>query len=209
MRLKTILLYSGILSSLLYILTDIVSVPIWSEYQFTSQTVSELFAIDSPIRKFVVISFTIYAFLIYSFGIGVWLNAAEKRCLKIAAILIIGKEILGLIVTLIFPIHLRGVAGNYSDIMHGILTAVGVFLFMFPAMIAGAIAFRGIFRLYSIFTIILFIVFGILAGSMQPQYVADLPTPMMGIWERINIYGYMLWIVIFSIKLSKSRFKQS
>jgi hypothetical protein len=152
----------------------------------------------------VVICFLVYALLVYAFGVGTWHFASGKKSLKIAAILIIGKEILGLIVTLFFPIHLRGVEVNYSDTMHGIFTASGVFLFMFPAMIAGSIAFRGIFRIYSIFTMALFIIFGILAGSMQPLYVDNLPTPMMGIWERINIYGYMVWIVIFSIKLLKS-----
>src|SRR5665647_1262477 len=74
--------------------------------------------------------------------------------------------------------------------MHGIVTAVGVFLFMFPAMIAGAVAFKGIFRIYSIVTMTLFIVFGIFTGTMQPQYVANLPTPMMGVWERINTVSY-------------------
>ena len=209
MKLKTILLSCGILSSLLYILTDLVSVCAWSDYHYASQTVSELFAVDSPIRTFVVICFILYAFLIYAFGTGIWLTSDGKRSLKVAAILIIGKEILGLTGTLFFPIHLRGVEGNYSDIMHGIVTAVGVFLFMFPAMIAGAVAFKGIFRIYSIVTMTLFIVFGILAGTMQPQYAANLPTPMMGIWERINIYGYMLWIVILSIMLLRLMNKQS
>jgi hypothetical protein len=209
MKLKTILLACGILSSLLYILTDIAAIAIWSEYHFPSQTVSELFAVDAPIRTFVVICFILYAFLIYAFGSGIWLTARDKRSLKVAAILIIGKEILGLTVTLFFPIHLRGVEGNFSDIMHGIVTAAGVFLFMFPAMIAGAVAFKGIFRIYSIVTMTLFIVFGILAGLMQPQYVANLPTPMMGIWERINIYGYMIWIFVLSIMLLRLRNKQS
>jgi hypothetical protein len=209
MKHKTILLTCGILSSLLYILTDIISVVIWTDYHYASQTVSELFAVDSPIRIFVVVCFILYAFLIYGFGIGIWLTSHDKRSLKVAAILIIGKEILGLTGTLFFPIHMRGVEGNYSDIMHGIVTAVGVFLFMFPAMIAGAVAFKGIFRIYSIVTMTLFVFFGILTGSMQPQYVDNLPTPMMGIWERINIYGYMIWIVILSIKLLKSRIKQS
>jgi hypothetical protein len=208
-KLKSILLTCGILSSLLYILTDIVSVAIWSDYHYASQTISELFAVDAPFRTFVVICFIIYAFLIYAFGTGIWLTAHDRRSLKVTAILIIGKEILGLTGTLFFPIHLRGVEGNYSDIMHGIVTAVGVFLFMFPAMIAGAVAFKGIFRIYSIVTMTLFIVFGILTGTMQPQYVANLPTPMMGIWERINIYGYMLWIVILSIMLLRLRNKQS
>jgi hypothetical protein len=109
-----------------------------------------------------------------------------------------------LVGTLFFPIHLRGVEGNYSDIMHGIVTAVGVFLFMFPAMIAGAAAFKGPFRIYSILTMFLFILFGVLAGLMQPQMASNLPTPMMGIWERINIYGYLLWIVMLSLMIMRS-----
>ena len=164
--------------------------------------------IGSPTKTFVVISFIVYAFLIYAFGVGIWFSASGKRALKVTAALIIGKEIIGLIGTLFFPIHLRGVEGNYSDIMHGILTAAGVFIFMFPAMIAGAMSFKGIFRTYSIITMILFIVFGVLTGLMQPQFAANAPTPMMGIWERINIYGYMLWIVILSIKLLRMRNEQ-
>jgi len=54
----------------------------------------------------------------------------------------------------------------------------------------------------------LFVVFGVLAGMEQPNYELNLPTPMMGIFERINIYGYMLWIIVFSkaqLQLSKSK----
>jgi hypothetical protein len=206
---QTILLACGLLSSLLYILTDLISVAAWRDYHYTSQTVSELFAIDAPTRTFVTICFILYALLIYAFGAGIWLSASGKRSLRIAASLIIGKEILGLMGTLLFPIHLRGVEGTFSDIMHGAVTAAGVFLFMFPAMIAGAVAFKGIFRVYSIITMVLFIFFGILAGLMQPQYAANLPTPMMGIWERINIYGYMAWIAVLSIMLLGIRKEQS
>lgn len=61
---------------------------------------------------------------------------------------------------------------------------------------------------YSIVTMMLFVVFGVLAGMEQPNYELNLPTPMMGIFERINIYGYMLWIIVFSkaqLQLSKSK----
>jgi len=208
-KLQRFLLYCGILSSILYILTDIIAVSLWKDYSYSSQTVSELFAIDAPTQTFVVICFIIYAPLIYAFGAGIWLSAGEKRSLKFAAALIVAKEILGLIGTLFFPLHLRGVPGNYSDIMHGIVTAVGVFLCMFPAMIAGAIAFKGTFRIYSIITMLLFMVFGVLTGTQQPQLSANLPTPMMGIWERINIYGYMLWIVVLALILLKRQNKPS
>ncbi|APM40688.1 DUF998 domain-containing protein [Clostridium kluyveri] len=200
-RFQTILIAFGIISSIIYVITDIVASVMWSDYSRTSQTISELIAVDAPTRLYVAILFIIYDLLIYAYGVGIILSSNNKRALKIAAFLIIAKEILGLVATLFFPIHLRGVEGSFSDTMHGILTAAGVFLCMFPAMIAGSISFKGVFRVYSIITMILFVIFGILTGSDQPKYALNMPTPMMGVWERINIYGYMLWIVVLSIKL--------
>lgn len=204
-RLQTFLITLGIISSILYIITDIVASVMWRDYSRTSQTVSELIGVDAPTRLYVAILFTIYDLLVYAYGVGIFFASGSKRALKIAAILIIAKEILGLAATLFFPIHLRGVEGNFSDTMHGILTAAGVFLCMFPAMIAGAVSFKGTFRIYSIVTMILFVVFGILAGADQPKYALNMPTPMMGVWERINIYGYMVWIVVLSIMLLRSK----
>jgi len=200
-KLQTVLIAFGIISSILYIITDIAASVMWKDYSPISQTVSELIAVNAPTRLYVVILFTIYDLLIYAYGVGIILSSNGKRALKIAALLIIAKEILGLTATLFFPIHLRGVEANFSDTMHGAFTAAGVFLCMFPAMIAGAVSFKGRFRAYSIITMIIFVIFGILAGLDQPKYALNMPTPMMGIWERINIYGYMLWIAVFTMML--------
>ena len=116
----------------------------------------------------------------------------------------IGKEVLGLVVTLFFPIHLRGVEGTLTDNMHAILTGVGV-LFILLAIVFGATAFGKRFRLYSIVTIVILVVFGVLAGLNGPQMAANLPTPWLGVWERINIFGYMLWSVVFAIALLRGR----
>jgi hypothetical protein len=198
---RKVLLACGILSSLLYVASIILGAMRWVGYSSTSQTVSELIAIDAPSAPLVVPLFLIYSILIFAFGLGVWLSAGQKRALRVAACLIIGKEILGIIATLFFPIHLRGIEGTQSDTMHGIFTFVGVLLCMFPAMGFGAAAFGKKFRLYSIGTMLIFLVFGTLAGFDQPGYVANLPTPWMGIYERINIYGYLLWIVVLAITL--------
>ena len=200
-KLQTVLIVSGIISSILYLITDITASVIWREYSPVSQTVSELIAVDAPTRWYVAMLFVIYDLSIYAYGIGIMLASNGKRALKIAAFMIIAKEVLGLMATLFFPIHLRGVEADFSDTMHGILTSAGVFLCMFPAMIAGTVSFKGKFRFYSIITMIVFVVFGILAGLDQPKYALNIPTPMMGVWERINIYGYMLWIVLFSVLL--------
>ena len=148
--LQKFLLICGILSALLYIGTDILATIHWEGYSPASQTVSELIAINAPTRSLVVPLFVVYALLVFAFGFGIWRSAGQKRSLRFVGSLMAAKEILGLVVTLVFPIHLRGVEGTLSDVMHGILTGVGVLLCMFPAMVFGAIAFGKQFRIYSI-----------------------------------------------------------
>lgn len=77
-------------------ITDIAASLMWREYSPVSQTVSELIAIDAPTRVYVAVSFILYALLIYAYGAGILLSSGGKRALKIAACLIIAKELLGL-----------------------------------------------------------------------------------------------------------------
>jgi len=205
MMLRKVLLGCGILSSLIYVAATILGSMVWKGYSSIDQTVSELFAIGAPSTSLIVPLFVAYALLIYAFGIGVWISAGQKRVLRVAAVLITAKEVLGLVGTLFTPIHLRGVEGTMTDTMHAILTGVGVFLCMFPAMGFAAFAFGKRFRLYSIGTMLIFIVCGALTGLDGPRLAANLPTPWMGVWERINIFGYMLWIVVLAINLLRAQ----
>jgi hypothetical protein len=84
--------------------------------------------------------------------------------------------------------------------MHGIITMVLV-LFMMLAMGFGAAAFGRHFRLYSIATILMLVVGGVLTGLDQPRLVANLPTPWMGVWERIDIGVFLLWVVVLAVAL--------
>lgn len=199
--LRQMLLICGILSIELYVGTDVLAAILWNDYSYTSQTVSELIAIDSPTRPFVIPFFVAYAVLVYAFGVGVWLSAGGKQVLRLTAIGMVGKEVLGLLVTLFFPIHLRGIEGTLTDTMHAILTGVGVFFFMFPAMLFGAWGFGKKFKIYSIVTMVVFLICGVLTGIEAPKLVANQPTPWIGILERVNIYGYFLWVVMLTVKL--------
>ena len=172
-------------------------------YNANSQTVSELFAIGAPSKSLVDPLLMTYSVLWIAFGVGVWYSAGRKRALQIAAGGLIGKEVIGLMVQLFFPMHLQGVAGTSSDPVHGILTFVGVLLFLI-AMGFGATAFGKRFCLYSIGTLLICIVFGTLAGLDIPRMVGNEPTPWMGVWERINIFAYLLWAVMLAIGLLRA-----
>ncbi|QIN84738.1 DUF998 domain-containing protein [Rubrobacter tropicus] len=197
---RKVLLVCGILSSLVYVATVVLSPAQWEGYSSASQTVSELIAIDAPTRPLVVPLFVAYSALVIAFGFGVWLSAGRKRALRFAAVGLAGKEVLGLVVTLYFPMHLRGVEATLTDTMHGTLTFAGV-LFMLLALGSGAAAFGNRFRFYSIGTILLLLVGGLLTGLDAPQLATNGPTPWMGVWERVNIYAYMLWVVVLAVAL--------
>ena len=104
------------------------------------------------------------------------------------------------------PMHLRGtVAGMpLTDIMHIVLGGVTVLLFLL-AIGFGAAAFGKRFRIYSITTMLIVIASGILTGMESPGIAANLPTPMIGVWERISIGVFLLWVVVLAIVLLRER----
>jgi hypothetical protein len=65
----------------------------------------------------------------------------------------------------------------------------------------GAAALGKLFRFYTIITFVVFIAFGILIGVEAPGIPKNLPTPRIGIWERINIGAFMLWVIVLALVL--------
>jgi hypothetical protein len=198
---KKNLLCCGIISSLLYLVATIIGAEIWSDYSSTSQTVSELIAIQAPSAPFVVPCFIIYSILVIAFGIGIWLYSKKSKLLRASALLIILKEIIGLSIVLFFKIHLRGIQQTTSDEMHLYLTGIGVLGCMFPAICLAASALKHWFRIFSLIIAMLFLIFGYLTGLDAQNMNANIPTPWMGIYERINIFAYFLWMGVFTIVL--------
>jgi hypothetical protein len=51
-------------------------------------------------------------------------------------------------------------------------------------------------RASSIITLIVALVFGALTGMAATSVQANQPTPWLGVWQRINIAAYMVWIAV-------------
>jgi hypothetical protein len=199
--LHSLLLFCGILSSLLYVALNIVTVILYKGYSALSQTVSELSAIDAPTRSLWVSLVTIYSVLLIAFGLGVWKSATDSRRLRVVAVMLLADAVIGFFWP---PMHQREVlaAGGktITDTLHIVFTAVTVPLMML-AIGFGAAALGRKFRIYSIITLLVLIVAGILTGIDGPKIEANLPTPFIGVWERINIGVYMLWVVVLAVIL--------
>jgi hypothetical protein len=198
---KINLLFCGMLSSLLYIAMTIFVPLQWPGYNSASQVISELSAVDAPTRQLWVPLGIIYTLLTAAFGCGIWITAGRNRLLGVTGALIFFNGVLGLFWP---PMHQREVlaagGGTMTDTMHIVFSFVTVLLFMLSIGF-GAAALGKRFRIYSLITMTILIVFGILTGMDAPEMEANLPTPLIGVWERINIGVYMLWIIVLSVIL--------
>lgn len=200
---QKVLLTCGILSSILYICTDILAAMRWEAYSWADQNISELNAIGAPTRPLVISLFSLYTVLVTAFGLGVWATDSRNRALRITGILLIGYALTGYATGLFFPMPLRENLAE-GGIMHPIGTFVSS-LFFIGAMWFGATAHGKRFRLFSIATILIVIFFGVWVSMDVPQMVAQLPTPWMGLKERVNIYAIMLWVLVLAVSLLREK----
>jgi hypothetical protein len=194
-------------SSLLYVAMNILGAMVWRGYSLTSQTISELSAIDAPSRPLWLALGLVYSLLLIAFGVGVWRSAGPKRALRVAGGLLVGLGVLGL-TTPSLPggasMHQREVlaagGATVTDTLHLISGAVGS-LFCLLIIGFGATVFGRRFRLYSIGTILVMLVFGVVASLDAPRVAANLPTPWVGVTERIMFSSFLLWFAVLATAL--------
>lgn len=195
------LLVCGILSAIVYIAANIIVPAQWDAYDWMSQTVSELSAVGAPTRALWIALAIPYGILLTAFGAGVRLSANQHRGLTIAGTLIIIDGLIGFTWP---PMHSREVlaagGGTLTDTMHIVYTAINALL-MFGAIGFSMTAFGNRYRVYCVATVIVELAFGIVTGLQSASMQANLPTPMMGVWERIIIVAMMAWPVVLAIAL--------
>ena len=171
--LKKILLTCGILAPLLFIGMNIFIPMLYEGYNSASQAVSELSAIGAPTRPLWTVLGTIYTLLITAFGAGILKSAGKNRLLRNLGILMMASGIIGLAWT---PMHQREVidagGGTFTDTWHLVMS--GITLLMMMLLIGfGAAALGKPFRLYSVITIIIFII--TISQPRRYRYCQNLP----------------------------------
>jgi hypothetical protein len=200
-------LVCGILSSVLYAAMTVFIAMQWEGYSSASQTISELSAVGAPTRSLWLLAGAAYTVLVTTFGWGIWKSANRTRVLRIVSGLMIAYGSLGLLWPFA-PMHLRETlaagGSTLSDTMHIVLASVTVLL-MLLAIGFGTAAFGTRFRRYSIATLLILLAFGALTFLDAPRVQANLPTPWVGVWERINVGVFLLWVVVLATALLRTR----
>jgi hypothetical membrane protein len=198
---RKVLLACGILSSLIYLVADVLGGMRYPGYSFSAQAISELMATGSPSERLVDPLFLLYGALALAFAVGVLREGADRnRALRVTGALLLAYAAIGFSGPTLFEMKPRGAAGSFGDRPHVVLTAALVLLLLL-ALGFGAFALGKAFRAYSIATLVIVIAFGVLSAPYAALLAAGRATPGFGILERINIYGSLLWIVVLAVAL--------
>jgi len=199
---RTPLLTCGILAGVLYVAMTLFVGLRWDGYSAADQTISELSAIGAPTRPLWTVLGTIYSALMIGFGWIVW-TSAPHRPLRIAGALLFAQTVFGIFWP---PMHQRVVlaagGGTLTDTLH-IVWTIGTGVFFMGALGFGAAGFGKRFRLYSLATMAIVFACGAWTGTYAPAIQADMPTPWVGVWERLNTNAFMVWIAVLAIALMR------
>ena len=192
-----VLLACGVISSLVYVVTDMLASSRWEGYDWTARMVSDLLAVSAPTRSFIVVPMLMYNLLMVAFGIGVWLQG-WNRPLRVAGLLFIVYGVASMLGLFVFPLNYEAEgAGATMHMVNTFLLILLMFLFIGFAAAGSGRAFR----LYSILTVAVILAGAILSGMQIPRIEADLPTPGLGLFERLNIYSMLMWVAVFAVSL--------
>jgi len=195
-------------SALLYIGTDILGAFFYPGYSYASQAISELSAIGSPAVILVTVLYAVYSVFVLTFGAAVWRDAGDRnQPLGLAGLLLMVYAMVQIAVaTLDFGgvtllnMHPRGTATIGADAPHIILTSV-IVLLLLAMMTAGAFAFGRQFRIYSLATLTIVVVFAALTVPFATRIATGQPTPGVGIIERIGVYAGVIWPGVLAMTL--------
>lgn len=193
-------LFCGVLSSVLYLVINVIVPLHFPGYSHSAHTVSELSAVGAPTRMLWSVLVTPYTFLMLVFGWGVLKSAGENRNIQVSGIAMLAYAALGFFWPFA-PMHPREIlaagGGTLSDTMHLALGAVTEILYLTALGFAAVSLGKG-FRWYSLMTFIVLLAFGTLTFLDAPKISNGEPTPFIGAWERINIGVFLLWVIVLT-----------
>jgi heme A synthase len=199
---RRLLLLCGIAAPLTWMATDVIASLCYQGYNYPFDVISSLSAIGAPTRSFVSALSSIYIVLKAAFSLGVWISAGQKRALRITAALLLASALTDLVWSF-FPWDPAQDLGTFVNMMHGLFAGITV-LVIFLTIGFGATANGKWFRLYSYGTLLLMIILGALPILGGFELTMDQPPEWFGASERINAYGYMLWMIVLAIIQSRS-----
>ncbi len=161
--------------------------------------VSELLALGSPTRPLLFAPMLVYNVLVFPFAAGVWASAEGRRARRLTAVALAGYGVFSSGALLLGSMEVRSAGLSEQTVLH-IWATAGQGLCMAAVLVGGAFAHGARFRRYSLATLAVLLI----AGALASYAAAQESMPWIGLTERVNIYGWMLWLAVLAISLLPS-----
>jgi hypothetical protein len=201
---RKVLLGCGVLSSLLYVGTEVYAWTRYPGYSPLSQAFSELLAEGAPTRSLMVaVAGAPYNLLVAALGVGVWMSG-RQRATRITSVLLLLYALISYLGGTVFQMDPREAEHSLRTVVHERATALMVAC-MLLAMGVGAFVHGRRFRIYSLGTMLTVLVFAGLAFQQVTLLAAHERAPYLGLIERVNIYAWMAWMAVLAISFWHGR----
>jgi hypothetical membrane protein len=196
----------GIIGPVVYILAVFIGGALRHDYSALYNSISELSMANAPNKLLLDVLFGIYNLFIIIFGIGAYLDTKiNSKKYNAATIMLAVIGILGLMV-LVFTQDPRGAPGTLNGMLNIILSGITAAMTIISIILIG-LSSRSyinmkIFSWYSYITAI----FIFISGGAGAASIAN-NSPIGGLFERITIFLFMVWVIVLSYILLKNMIK--
>ena len=202
----TLPIVAGLLAPVLYAASVAVFGGVTPGYSHFANAISELNQPDAPYRRAVDSVFVLYNLLLILFALSLRRGFAERgaRVSPLASLFLFLTGLSGVAMTTLFPMDPVGSQATFGGQMHLILAgaeSVGTILTVY--FFARSLRRGGEWpRLagYSFLTLVVILVSGAFAA-----FAAWRASPVLGLWERITIGAFLLWIWVLALTLALNR----
>jgi len=199
-----LLLFCGILAPVVYVGTVIVGGAIRPGYSHIAQAVSELIESGAPNKPVLDALFIVYNLLASAFGLGMFAvirargGNKGKTSGSWGALLLVAIGVLGLAMTLFFPMDPRNAQATLAGTMHLVLAGIISLGTMLTILLIGLWLRNdprlGKYWTYSLITdIVVFVSGGLAAAS------AASASKFMGFFERVTIGAFLQWVLVMAL----------
>lgn len=202
--LRKTLLFCGLVAPVLYVVTAIVGAALRpNDYSHIVNAISELLSNGAPNKAVLDVVFNIYNALLLAFAIGAYLALKSfPRITRVAMGILIAIQVLSFSWGF-FPMDPMGAEATSAGTMHNILGGVVAMATIAIPLLMGLGVKRlpGFYRyaVYSFVSSAIIFISGLTGVILSGQGVQ-----LFGLFERITIGTYEVWIFVTAMKLLKT-----
>jgi len=203
--LRTILLSSGMLAVVIYLMHVLLGGYLWETYSHLQQPISDLTATGAPNRFLLLLFTNVYGVLALIFAVSFTIFERKERHKLVfwGGMCFIFLHVVSISYSF-FPQDLPGAETTFAGMMHLAVTVLIVpFTILTPLLIGFGLKKEKAWKALGNFSLIcgiLIIIFGGLTGFFFAKGL-----PYFGLVERINIGTLQIWTFVLSYKLLKSK----